>query len=159
MAVLTENITALDAGIVVFLMLVGLGGVRQGLVRGTVRLLAVLAIGLLCSLLLFQLSPGGTLRSSLVQAGVVLVITALTVGATAWLANRLVPYHVHVARWNQAFGIIPALIQGLVIAVVLLGLAHRLAITPEQQQYIAQGLVSGPLSRPLSWLERALGSI
>ncbi len=152
--------TALDLGIVVMVVLLALGGYRQGLVRGTVRMLAILAVGVLAALLLVQLTPHGTLQSWLAQAGFVLASIALAIVAIAWLLNRLVPLQVHAARWNRTLGVVPALVQGLVIIAVVLGLAYRLAITPEQQRYIAEGVLSGPLSQPLLWLERTvLGEI
>lgn len=151
-----ENVTALDIAIVVILILVALGGYRQGFVRGVVRMLAILSIGLLSTLLLVSIQPEGTLPNSLMQSGTVAISIALAIAAIAWLVNRLVSYRVHMASWNRALGVIPAVLQAVLIAAVLLGLAYRLAITPEQQAYIAQGVISGPLSRPLNWVERAL---
>jgi uncharacterized membrane protein required for colicin V production len=75
--------TALDLGIIVMLVLLAWGGYRQGLVRGTVRMLAILAVGVLGALLLLQLPPHGTLQSSLAQAGFVLASIALAIAAIA----------------------------------------------------------------------------
>jgi uncharacterized membrane protein required for colicin V production len=150
--------TALDIGIMIMLVLVTWAGYRQGCVRGTIRMLALLAVGMLSAVVLMQLPPGGTMRSSLVQAGLVLASIALAIFAIAWLLNHLVPRRVHDTHWNRTFGVVPALAQALVIIAIVLGLAHRLAITPDQQRYIAEGKISGPLSQPLLWLERAVVS-
>lgn len=144
----------LDAALVAMLVVIASGGYRQGCVRGLVRLVALALIGGLCVLLVLLLPQHNTLRGSLVQAGVIVACVVLVAALFAWFVNRKVARDVHQARWNHILGVVPALVQGVVLTALLVGLAHRLAITPEHQQYIAQGRISGPLTQPLVWLER-----
>jgi uncharacterized membrane protein required for colicin V production len=145
----------LDAALVVVFALIASGGYRQGCVRGMVRLLALALIGGLSVLLLLLLPPHHTLRGSLVRAGVIVACAVLAAALLTSVINRNLARHVHGAHWNRILGVVPALLQGVVLVSLLVGLAHRLAITPEHQQYIAQGWISGPLREPLMWLERA----
>lgn len=145
----------LDAALVAVFALMASGGYRQGCVRGMVRLVALALIGGLSVLPVLLLPPTDTLRGSMLQAGAIAVCTVLVAALLARAMNRKVARDVHQARWNRVLGVVPALVQGVVLVALLVGLAHRLAITPEHQHYIAQGWISGPLSQPLVWLERA----
>jgi uncharacterized membrane protein required for colicin V production len=146
--------TMLDAALVAVLVAIASGGYRQGCVRGMVRLVVLALIGGLSVLLLLLLPLHDTLGGSLVQAGVIAVGMVLIAALLASVINRKVTRHVHQARWNRILGVVPALVQGVVLASLVVGLAYRLAITPELQHYIAQGWISGPLSEPVVWLER-----
>jgi uncharacterized membrane protein required for colicin V production len=151
--------TLLDAAVLALLALIGAGGYHQGLIRGITRTAALLAIGMLTALL----SAGVTLEGSIqiviartltIFGGVLLVVATLT-----WLINWAIPPGFHDTLINRLLGIVPGLLQGLIVLALALGFAHRVALDLAMQQYIARGLVTGPLILPFGWLERTLAGV
>lgn len=151
--------TLLDAAVLVFLLLVALGGYRQGLVRGVLRIGAMVAIGLLAAILSAGIGRQGDLQTLLLRTGALFAGLVIAAGMLAWMLGRSVPRVVHDSVVNRLLGVVPALLQGLLVAALLLGLIHRIAFSPELQAYVAGGAVSGPLIQPFSWLERSLAGL
>ncbi len=151
--------TPLDAAVVALLILIGAGGYQQGLIRGLTRLAALAAIALLTLVLAVGIdSRDGVqtllLRTLALSGGVVLIV-----GIVTWLFNRAVPARWHEARLNKLLGIVPALLQGLTVVTLMLGLTHRLALEQEMQHYLARGILTGRLIRSVSWLEQSLAGL
>lgn len=149
------GMSALDAGVVLLLVLIAAGGYRQGLLRGLVRLAALLAIAALAALLALGLAPGDSIRGVLLRAGLLFGGVVLIIATVAWLLERSVPASFQRTLLNKCLGVVPALAVGLVVCAMLLGLAQRIAFGDELQRYLAGGIVTGPLARPLQWLERS----
>jgi len=148
--------TALDLGVILALALLAAGGYRQGLLRGSVRLATLAAVAAAGALLSFGLAPGDSLGSVLLRAGLLFGGVVVIVATAAWLLDRAVPAAFHRSALNRWLGVVPALGVGLFAVGLLLGLVQRIALGDELQQYLAGGIVSGPLARPVQWLERAV---
>ena len=148
--------TWLDAAVVAFLLLVGAGGYHQGLIRGLTRLVALAAIALTALVLGLSVDSDGDLRTLLLRMAALCLAVILVVGTVTWGLNRLVPRAWHRSLANRLLGTLPALLLGVAVAALLLGLAHRLAIDPGTQRELERGVLTGPLVQPVSWLERAL---
>jgi uncharacterized membrane protein required for colicin V production len=151
--------TLLDAAVLALLALIAVGGYHQGLIRGITRMLALLMIGLLTALLSAGMTIEGSIhivmmRTLLIFGGVLLVVATLT-----WLINWAIPRSFHDTLINKLLGIVPGLLQGLIVLALALGFAHRVAVDLAMQQYLARGLVTGPLILPFGWLERTLAGV
>lgn len=151
--------TLLDAAVVALLALIGAGGYHQGLIRGITRTAALLAIGLLAAILTAGATIEGSIQHVIVRTltivgGVLLVVSTLT-----WLINWAIPRSFHATLLNKILGIVPALLQGLIVLALALGFLHRVAIDQGMQNYLAGGLVTGPLILPFGWLERTLAGV
>ena len=151
--------TALDAAVLALLVLIGAGGYHQGLIRGLTRLLGLLLIAFITLLLSAGISTRGELRPMILRTLALCAAVMLLVGALIWQLNRSIPRAWHAARINKRLGVLPALLQGLIVAALTLGLVHRLALEPEMQQYLARGVVTGPLILPVSWIEQSLAGM
>ncbi|WP_029214509.1 CvpA family protein [Kallotenue papyrolyticum] len=151
--------TALDVAVLALLLLIGLGGYRQGLLRGLTRLAALLSATLLALLLGPRTPLRGALRLDIARLAVLFLGLLIATGTLAWLANRAISEALHTSRLNRALGVLPALALGLLVLAVLLGLAQRLAPNDALASYIAGGRVSGPLAQPFFWLERRLAGL
>ena len=151
--------TPLDGAVIAFLLLVSAGGYYQGLIRGLTRLAALFAIGLATVILSIGINAQDNLQSMILRTLALFVAVVLLVGGVAWLVNRAFPLGWHTSRVNKVLGIVPALLQGVVIAALLVGLVHRLAMEQEVQRYIAAGVVTGPLTEPLLWVEQSLAGV
>lgn len=148
--------TPLDAAIIAALLLVAAGGYQQGLIRGLTRAAALGAIALGALVLAIGLDAAGGIQTMVLRTLALCAAIALLVGAITWTLNWVVPRAWHRSRLNRALGVVPAVVQGLLVAALLLGLYHRLALAPETQRYLERGVVTGPLVQPVAWLERAL---
>jgi uncharacterized membrane protein required for colicin V production len=151
--------TLLDAAVLGVLALIGAGGYHQGLMRGITRTAALLAIGLLAALLTAGATIEGSIQSVILRTlaifgGVLLVIATLT-----WLINWAIPRSFHATLINKILGIVPALLQGLIVLALALGFFHRIALDQAMQEYLARGLITGPLIQPFGWLERTLAGV
>lgn len=151
--------TLLDAAVLGVLALIAVGGYHQGLIRGITRTAALLAIGLLAALLTAGATIEGSIQSVILRAlalfgGVLLVIATLT-----WLINWAIPHSFHATLINKILGIVPALLQGLIVLALALGFFHRIALDQAMQEYLARGLITGPLIQPFGWLERTLAGV
>lgn len=153
------GVTALDAGVVAAMLLIGIGGYRQGLLRGLTRVAALLIAALLALLLGAGMSLRGAVETIAVRSAALFAGMLLVAAGIALLVNRLIPRALHESLINRVLGIFPALLQGVIVLALLLGFAHRVAITDEMQRYVAAGRVTGPLIRPFNWLERSLVSV
>ena len=148
--------TPLDAAVVAFLVLVGAGGYRQGLIRGLTRLIALAAIALISLVLGIGIGAQGGLQAMLLRTAALCAAVVLLVSALTWLLNWAVPRGWHRSRVNRVLGTLPAIAQGVVVAALVLGLLHRLAIDPATERYLERGFLTGPLVQPVAWLEQAL---
>ncbi len=151
--------TPLDAAVLALLVLIGAGGYHQGLIRGLTRLLGLVLIAFITLILSVGINNRGELRSMILRTLALCAAVMLSVGALTWLLNRAIPRAWHDARINKLLGVLPALLQGLIVAALMLGLVHRLALEPEMQQYLARGVVTGPLILPVSWIEQSLAGV
>lgn len=145
--------TALDAGVLLALALLAAGGYRQGLLRGLLRLAGLLVVAAVAALLAAGLTPGASAQSVLLRAGL-LFGGVLLIGATAvWLLDRSIPVALENAPLNKWLGILPALLLGLLIGGLVVGVAQRIAVGDELERYLARGLLTGRLARPVQWIE------
>ena len=151
--------TALDAAVLAVLVLIGAGGYHQGLIRGLTRLFGLVLIALTTLILSTGISNRGGLQLMVLRTLALCAAVLLTVGAFTWLVNRTIPRAWHKAAINKLLGVLPALLQGLIVAALILGLVHRLALEQEMQQYLARGAITGPLILPVSWLEQSLAGV
>ncbi len=151
--------TPLDAAVIAFLLLVSAGGYYQGLIRGVTRLAALLVIGLATTVLGNGIGTRGGIQAMVLRTMALFGAVVLVVAALAWLVNRAFPSEWHTSKLNKVLGIVPALLQGVIIAALLVGLVHRLALEQEVQRYIAGGFVTGPLIEPLRWVEQSLAGV
>lgn len=151
--------TPLDAAVVALLVLVGAGGYQQGLIRGLTRLGALAVIAPITLVLAAGIDGRDGPRTMLLRTLALCGGVVLLVGIMTWLINRAVPSRWHDTRLNKLLGVLPALVQGLTVAALVLGLAHRLALEQEMQHYLARGMLTGQLIQPVSWLEQTLARV
>lgn len=151
--------TALDAAVLALLVLISAGGYHQGLIRGLTRLFGLVLIAITTLILSTGISNRGGLQSMVLRTLALCAAVMLVVGAFTWLLNRIIPRSWHKAAANKLLGVLPALLQGLIVAALVLGLVHRLALEQEMQQYLASGAITGPLILPASWLEQSLAGV
>lgn len=151
--------TLLDVAACVLLFLIAMGGYRQGLIRGLVRAAALSTIAMSALILSISLSITGSLRSVIMQSMLLILALTLMITMFALAVNRLVPRRYHTFVVNRVLGVIPALVQGLLIMTLAFGLIHRLAFDQNIQLYLERGIVTGPLIQPVSWLERTLAGV
>lgn len=151
--------TLLDVIVMILLTLIATGGYWQGFVRGLVRIATLVVIGLLAAALMLSVPFEEDLQTIMLRSVALLIGVTILTGALAWLINRAVPPAIHASRWNRALGVVPALLQGLIVAVLALGVAHRVALEPQLQDYIARGMITGPLLSLFDWLELTLAGV
>lgn len=151
--------TLLDAAVLALLALIGAGGYHQGLIRGITRTAALLAIGLLAAILTAGATIEGTIQNVIVRTLTLFGGVLLVVGTLTWLINWAIPRSFHTTLINKILGIVPALLQGLIVVALALGFLHRVALDQAMQNYLAGGLVTGPLILPFGWLERTLAGV
>ena len=148
--------TPLDAAVLALLVLIGAGGYQQGLVRGLTRLVALAAVVPATLVLAIGIDSRDGLRTMLIRTLALCGGVVLLAGIVTWVVNRLIPLRWHDSRLNKILGVLPALLQGVAVMALMLGLTHRLALEQEMQHYLARGAVTGHLIRPVSWLEQSL---
>ena len=151
--------TPLDAAVLALLLLISVGGYHQGLLRGLTRLLGLVIITLTTLILSVGISNRGGLENMVLRTLALCAAVLLVVGALTWLLNRAIPRSWHDAPINKWLGVLPALLQGVMVAALILGLVHRLALEQEMQHYLARGVVTGPLTLPLIWIEQSLAGV
>jgi uncharacterized membrane protein required for colicin V production len=151
--------TLLDAAVIALLLLIAAGGYYQGFLRGLMRLIGLLSIGLLTALLSIGASLQGSIQQVVLRTFALFCGGTLVVGVAIWLLNRLIPPALHRSRINKLLGVLPALLQGVIVLALALGFVHRVALEQETQGYIARGLVSGPLIEPFAWFEQSLAGV
>jgi uncharacterized membrane protein required for colicin V production len=149
-------ITALDIAVIVLLALIAVGGYYQGFIRGLTRTAALIVVTGGTFLLSAGMRLQGSIQNIVIRTVILLAGVMLVIGALTWLFNRSVPRAFHESLLNKILGIVPALLQGLIVLSLLLGFVHRVALEVETQQYIAHGSVTGPLIQPFAWLEQSL---
>jgi uncharacterized membrane protein required for colicin V production len=151
--------TLLDAAVLALLILIGAGGYHQGLIRGLTRTAGLLTIGALAAILSAGTTVEGSIRNVIVRTLTIFSGVLLVVGAVIWIVNRAIPRRFHTTLLNSVLGILPGLLQGLIVLALALGFVHRVALEPAMQQYIARGLITGPLIQPFGWIERTLAGV
>lgn len=151
--------TLLDAAVLALLGLIGAGGYHQGLIRGITRTAALLTIGLLAAILTAGATIEGSIQSVIARTLALFGGVVLVVGTLTWLINWAIPRSFHATLINKLLGIVPGVLQGLIVLALALGLLHRIALDQAMQQYLARGLVTGPLIQPFGWLERTLAGV
>ena len=151
--------TLLDVVCGVFLVLVGIGGYAQGLIRGVLRLLALLGGAALGTLFALRVGSSGTARGAAGWAGAAALLGIVVCGLVAWSAAKAIPPFVHRTLANRLLGVLPALLLGLLILAVGLGLAERVVAAPETQAYIRSGLLTGPLVEAVDVAEQIAAGV
>lgn len=147
--------TWLDAAVLAFLLLVAAGGYRQGLVRGLVRVLALVLITGFGLLLVLGIALP-TLRDTVERVFVFVALLTLAMGGVAWWLLHTLPPRLHRRRWNKVLGIVPALLQGIIVAGLLLAVAERVVPAASMQALIRNGTLTGRLLAPFDLIERWL---
>lgn len=145
--------TWVDVVVLLVLVLVAVGGYAQGFVRGLVRLLALGVIAVL-GWFVAAWAEQGDVVATLQRVGAGLAVMTLLVSIVAWSLLYTVGKQVHANRWNRAFGVVPALAQGLVVVGLLLTLAERLAPEQSTQELIRNGAITQLLIAPFDLLEQ-----
>jgi hypothetical protein len=148
--------TLLDVAVLLFLMLLGAGGYRQGCIGCGIRLTAFTLIGVVTALLLVLMPAQDGLQLIVIRTLALLLGVSLLVGVVTWFALRAAPPPLQHSRWNRILGIIPALLQGLLILTLALGLAHQLTFESSIQYYLERGVVTGSLIQAFEWLEQSV---
>jgi uncharacterized membrane protein required for colicin V production len=151
--------TLLDAAVLALLALIGAGGYHQGLIRGITRTAGLLIIGALTAILSAGIVGEGSIRNVIIRTLTIFIGVLLVVGILIWIINRAIPRAFHTTLVNKVLGIVPGLIQGLIVVALALGFVHRVALDQAMQQYIARGLITGPLIEPFGWIERTLAGV
>ena len=151
--------TLLDAAVLGLLVLIGAGGYHQGLIRGVTRAAALLTIGMLTVLLSAGVVIDGSIQSVITRTLTIFGGVFLLVGTLTWIVNRAIPRAFHATLTNRVLGIVPGLLQGLIVLALALGFVHRVALDQAMQEYIARGVITGPLILPFDWLERTLAGV
>jgi uncharacterized membrane protein required for colicin V production len=151
--------TLLDAAVLALLVLIGAGGYYQGLIRGITRTAGLLIIGVLTAILSAGIVSEGSIRNVIIRTLTIFIGVLLVVGTLIWIINRAIPRGFHTTLVNKALGIVPGLLQGVIVLALALGFVHRVALDQAMQQYIARGLITGPLIQPFGWIERTLAGV
>lgn len=150
--------TWLDLGCTLGLVLIAAGGYSQGLIRGVLRLVALVAGGLLGAGLMLRLGTLGTPSTTALWASAAALLGVAVSGLLAWSASNTVPRSVHESLPNRILGILPALLAGAIILALGLSLAERIAMTVQTQELIRTGIITGPLAGIVDLVEqRAAG--
>lgn len=146
--------TWLDLVCLLTLGIVAVGGYTQGFVRGMLRIFSLVGGGALGLLFMLRIEPSDDLQQMVlwtIGAGLLgIVITSLF----SWSVSRAIPPFVHHSITNRVLGVVPALIIELVVLIVVLGLADRLAITPDHSTFLRSGILTGPLIVIVDWIEQ-----
>ncbi len=149
-------VTWLDLVVLIVLGLAAIGGYTQGFVRGMARLLGLLAILGLGWAAMVRFADQPTAQTTVLWAmGTTALLTVLVAGIV-WSLTHALPRFVHRLLWNRLLGIIPTLVQALLVVALLLALAERLAPEQSTQDLIRNGIVTGPLLLPFQLIEQAL---
>lgn len=151
--------TWLDLVSLIFLVLVGVGGYTQGLIRGLVRLLALAAGGILGALFVLWLGSLETARATVGWATVGALLSLAACAALAWGVSKAVPKVTHRRLSNRVLGVVPALAIGLLVLAIGLGLADRVAMSPATQALIRRGMLTGPLVAVTDLLEQIVAGV
>ena len=146
--------TWLDLVCLLTLGIVVVGGYTQGFVRGMLRILSLVGGGGLGVLFMLRVEPSDNLQQMIMwMVGAALLGIVIT-SLFSWSVSRAIPPSVHHSITNRVLGIVPALMIVLVVLVVVLGLADRLAITADQSTFLRSGILTGPLIVIVDWIEQ-----
>ncbi len=151
--------TWLDLLCGLFLLLVGIGGYAQGFIRGGLRLLALLVGSALGLLFTMRLGSLATATAAVVWAGAAAMLGITVAALAAWSLAKALPNVVHRALTNRLLGILPAVVLGLVILVIGLGLVDRLTTSSATQELLRKGLVTGPLVGAGDLIEQMIAGV
>jgi uncharacterized membrane-anchored protein len=151
--------TIVDLIAVLLLCIIGLGGYSQGFVRGILRLLALVAGGLLGLGLVLNFNGPDTAGAAGSRAAVAAFVALGAASAAAWVTARAIPSFVHRHLANRVLGILPAFVIGLVLLTLGLGLADRLAVSPATQELLRRGAITAPLVSVTDLLEQMLAGV
>ena len=151
--------TLLDVVCWLFLALVGIGGYAQGLIRGVLRLLALLGGAVMGTLFALRVGSTGTAPGAAGWAGVMALLGIAVCGLVAWSAAKAIPPFVHRTLINRLLGVLPALLLGLLILALGLGLAERVVVASETQAYIRSGWLTGPLIGAVDVAEQIVAGV
>ena len=140
------------------LAVIAAGGYAQGLIRGALRLAALVAGGLLGAGLMLRLGTMGTPRATAGWAAAAELLGIAIAGMIAWSASAAVPHTVHQSLPNRVLGVVPALVAGSLVLALGLSLGERVTPSVAVQQLIRAGALTGPLVDLVDTLEqRAVG--
>jgi hypothetical protein len=92
-------------------------------------------------------------------AGAAALLGVAVCGLVAWSAAKAIPSFVHRTLANRLLGVIPALLLGLLMLALGLGLAVRVVVAPETQAYIRAGLLTGPLVEAVDVAEQIVAGV
>ncbi|HSH80408.1 MAG TPA: hypothetical protein VLA19_17915 [Herpetosiphonaceae bacterium] len=151
--------TWLDVVCILALALIAAGGYVQGLIRGLVRLLALLGGGGLAAVAVLNLDTASSAPGTAAVAVAITTALLAIAGLAAWMLSRSLPSSAHAAPVNRLLGVVPALALGFVLLAVLVGLAERVALTTETQAFIRAGALSGRLVQLVDTIEQLVAGI
>jgi hypothetical protein len=117
-------------------------------------LLSLVGGGALGILLMLRLDTGDDLRSMVIWTVGAALLGIFVVGLFCWSVGRAIPPAIHNAPVNRVLGVLPALLVEVIVLVAALGLADRLAITPDQRIFLRSGFLTGPLIVITDWIEQ-----
>ncbi len=151
--------TWLDVVCILALALIAAGGYVQGLIRGLVRLLALLGGGGLAAVAVLKIDAAPSAPGTAAVAVAITTALLAIAGLVAWILARSLPASAHAAPANRLLGVVPALALGFVLLAVLVGLAERVALTTETQAFIRAGALSGRLVQLVDTIEQLVAGI
>ena len=151
--------TWLDVVCMLLLLLVAAGGFTQGFIRGVLRLGTLAAGGALGALFTLRLGSLPTATGAAGWSAAATLLGIVVLGLVAWSASLALPRSVHEALANRIFGVAPAILTGLVILAVVLGLVERLAAAPETQALIREGALTGRLVSAVDIAEQLVAGV
>lgn len=151
--------TWLDVVCILALALIAAGGYVQGLIRGLVRLLALLGGGGLAAVAVLKIDATASAPGTAAVAVAITTALLAVAGLVAWMLARSFPASAHESPVNRLLGVVPALALGFVLLAVLVGLAERVALTTETQAFIRAGALSGRLVRVVDTIEQLVAGI
>lgn len=151
--------TWLDLVCLLTLGIVAVGGYAQGFVRGILRTLSLVGGGALGVLFMLRVEPREDLQQMVLWTVAAALLGIVVASLFTWSVSRAIPPFVHHSIMNRVLGVLPAVVIELVVLVFLLGLAERLAVTPEQSTFLRSGILTGPLIVIVDWIEQYFVSI
>ena len=146
--------TWLDLVCLLTLGIVAVGGYAQGFVRGILRIFSLLGGGALGVLFMLRVEPSDDLQQMVLWTIGAALLGIVITSLFSWSVSRAIPPSVHHSITNRVLGVVPALMIELVVLVVVLGLADRLAITAGQSTFLRSGILTGPLIVIVDWIEQ-----
>lgn len=156
----------IDVGLVLVVLLSALSGYSRGFLLSLLDLVRWIG-GWVLALLLYRpvsdvigTAVGGdeTVRVPLVFLGLV-VLLGILIQVLGWRLLRRVPSEYHMRPLNRALGIVPGLLNGLILAAILSGLLYAMPLSDSFSEQVQDSRVAGELAVLTDSIENTLTPI